>query len=701
MNDLYSAMTAACRNLGVFPPGALPDIDKWEPADIDGDKHGKGDARIKLFPDGEGGIVHNWKSGEQQVFFADAVKTLKPEQRAARYQAIEAARMRAEAELETERKQAASKAAAIWQSAKPAPVDHQYLVAKGIKAHGARLHNGALVISMCDGGEIHSLQFIAPDGEKRFLTGGRVTGCYYGIGTTKGAAALCIAEGFATGATIHEATGYPVAVAFNAGNLEAVARAMRAKLPELRLILCADDDAATEGNPGLTKATEAVHAVGGLLAIPDFGTDRPEGATDFNDMAAQCGREAVKLAIEGASAPARDKPTSGAAGAAGGDPESHIAYRRVSEIQAKPIRWLWQGRIARGKVSMLAGNPGLGKSQVMVSMAAVVSTGGAWPVDRTNCERGNVIFLSAEDDPADTIRPRLEAAGADLQRVFVLDAVVESYRADGGKVVRAFNLTKDMERLGALLAEIGDVALIVIDPITAYLGEADSHKNAEIRALLSPLSDLAAKHGTAVVCVSHLNKSGGGEALMRVTGSMAFVAAARAAFIVAKDQEDDGRRLFLPLKNNIGNDQTGLAFALQSARVISPAGSIETSRVLWESEAVAVTADEVMAPQGDPEQRSATDDARQFLAELLAAGPVRAGQIKKDADGAGLNWRTVQRAADRLGVQRRKEGMTGGWLWNLAPKMTNNNEGDTQVTVTSSGDVVAFGGESGTVEVEI
>lgn len=350
---------------------------------------------------------------------------------------------------------------------------------------------------------------------------------------------------------------------------------------------------------------------------------------------------------------------------------------------------------------MLAGNPGLGKSQVTVSMAAVVSTGGTWPVDRTHCERGHVIFLSAEDDPADTIRPRLEAAGADLSRVFILDAVVENYQADGGKVVRAFNMKTDLTRLGALLAEIGDVALIVIDPITAYLGEADSHKNAEIRALLSPLSDLAAKHGAAVVCVSHLNKSGGGDALTRVTGSMAFVAAARAAFIVAKDQENEARRLFLPLKNNIGNDQTGLAFAVQSAQVKSAAGLIETSRVLWEPEPVTVTANEVLVPQGDPEERSAVEDARQFLAGLLADGPVHAGQIKKDADGAGFNWRTVQRAADRLGVERKKAGMREGWVWNLAPKVTGKAERDTQIMVASSGSVVAFEGGAERVEVEI
>ncbi len=351
---------------------------------------------------------------------------------------------------------------------------------------------------------------------------------------------------------------------------------------------------------------------------------------------------------------ARTDPQLYAGSAPAGDSVGRIAYRRASDIQAKPIRWLWQGRIARGKVSMLAGNPGLGKSQITASMAAIVSIGGSWPVDRTRCEMGNVVILSAEDDAADTIRPRLEAAGADLSRVFILDAVVEGYRSDGGEILRAFNLKTDLARLGAMLDKIGGAALIVIDPITAYLGDADSHKNAEIRALLSPLSDLAAKHGAAVVCVSHFNKATGGEALMRVTGSLAFVAAARAAFVVAKDPENEARRLFLPLKNNIGNDQTGLAFAIQSAQVKSAAGLIETSRVMWESEAVTVTADEAMTQQADPADRDEIDEAKDFLRKLLVGGPVPSKQIKADAKEAGHAWRTVHRAKKPWALRRRR-----------------------------------------------
>ena len=183
---------------------------------------------------------------------------------------MEAMRREREADEIRRKSEAQVRAAAIWNAASPAPDDHAYLTRKRIKAHGARLHKGVLLIPMRADGAIHSLQFIGEGGDKRFLTGGRVAGCYFSIGDTKGAAALCIAEGFATGATIHEATGYPVAVAFNAGNLLAVAKAMREKFPDLPLILCADDDRKTPGNPGLTKATEAARTVGGLLVIPEF-----------------------------------------------------------------------------------------------------------------------------------------------------------------------------------------------------------------------------------------------------------------------------------------------------------------------------------------------------------------------------------------------------------------------------------------------
>jgi AAA domain-containing protein len=341
-----------------------------------------------------------------------------------------------------------------------------------------------------------------------------------------------------------------------------------------------------------------------------------------------------------------------------------IAFRMASDIEAVPIRWLWQDRIARGKVSMIAGNPGLGKSQLTASLAAVVSTGGVWPVDRTKCESGKVVIFSAEDDASDTIRPRLEASGANLEKIAIIDPAPVVEFKDLSEKRRGFNLTEDVSRLDAALTKIGNVALVVIDPITAYLGDTDSHCNAEIRALLSPLSDLAAKHGAAVVCVSHFNKTGGSESAMRIMGSLAFVAAARAAYAVLEDPEDKSRRLFLSIKNNIGDDKNGLAFRIESAQVKSAHGVIQTSRVSWDSKAVQMTANEVLAA-GDSSDRSATDEALDFLRTLLARGPMKAGDVQKEARQAGISEKALRRARERLGIKPEKREFNGGWWWGL------------------------------------
>ena len=381
---------------------------------------------------------------------------------------------------------------------------------------------------------------------------------------------------------------------------------------------------------------------------------------------------------------ADDAAREGAARSGNGSGEA--VYRRLADIEAKPIRWLWPGRIARGKVFMLAGHPGLGKSQAMISMAAIVTIGGTWPVDRAPCERGSVILLSAEDDAGDTIRPRLEAAEADLTRIYVLEAIREPSNRDGSLITRPFNLGEDMARLSDLARKLGDVALIVIDPITAYLGGVDSYKNAEVRGVLAPLAAMAAEVEAAIVCVSHLNKAGGPEAMLRVMGSLGFVAAARAAYLVAKDPEDETRRLFLPMKNNLAEDRGGLAFRVRGRDL---GRGIETSCVEWDADPVTMTADEALTPAADPEERSEMEDAQGFLRELLGDGPVPSKQVRSDADGAGYSWATVRRAQKALGVGAARAGgigSKGSWVWCLPAKVLKNPLGAHTNTLSALGE---------------
>ena len=342
-----------------------------------------------------------------------------------------------------------------------------------------------------------------------------------------------------------------------------------------------------------------------------------------------------------------------------------VLYRQISQVRAQAIRWLWPGKIAKGKVSMIVGNPGLGKSQVCASLASVVSNGGRWPVDRTEAEAGNVIILSAEDDAEDTIRPRLEAAGADLDRVFLLQAI-EAQDESGKPFERSFNLVNDIPRLAALIHEIGGCELVIIDPITAYLGAADSHKNAEVRSLLAPLQTLAAQLGVAVLAVSHLTKSQGTDALQRVQGSVAFAAAARAVWGVTKDKDDPARRLFLPLKNNLGIDNSGYAYRVESFVLPESDPPIGTSHVMWEPDKVTVSADEAFSNVAKNfDEYNALEDAKDFLRGALADGPVDSKQLKADATASGHSWITICRAQRELKINAEKGGFREGWKWRM------------------------------------
>lgn len=242
-----------------------------------------------------------WREGLTQTWCAKSDNAMTDAEREAHRQRIKAMKAQREADLSAAQQQASQTAAVLWQGATVAPAAHEYLTRKGIQPHGVKFDGHRLLIPMRDtAGTLHSLQTIAPDGDKRFMPGGRVKGCYHSIG--KPAGVLIVCEGYATGASIHEATGHAVAVAFNAGNLEPVALALRAKYPDLKIIIAADDDHLTDANPGMTKAHAAALAVGGLVAVPSFPAGRPDKATDFNDLHQLAGADAVRASIDDATA---------------------------------------------------------------------------------------------------------------------------------------------------------------------------------------------------------------------------------------------------------------------------------------------------------------------------------------------------------------------------------------------------------------
>jgi len=335
----------------------------------------------------------------------------------------------------------------------------------------------------------------------------------------------------------------------------------------------------------------------------------------------------------------------------------HAVSRRLVAVQRETLEWLWPGRVPLGKLTLLAGDPGLGKSFVTLDMAARVSRGEAWP-DTPLLEQppGEVVLLNAEDDLADTIAPRLDRMNADDQRIVAIEGVADP----NGR--RHFSLKTDLSRLEEVLEPA--TKLVIIDPIDAYCDRVDSHKNAEVRALLAPLAELVGRHRVAIVAVTHLSKTGGTKAIYRAMGSLAFTAAARAVWAIVKDTADPQRRLFLPAKLNLARDPDGLAYR------------IAHGRVEWETEPVRMHADDAFAAEAaaaEPSRRgSERREAIEWLQEHLAGGLVPASEVIEIGQQFGFSKRTLQRAYKQIGAKPQKESFDGPWMWSLASQDATN-----------------------------
>lgn len=326
--------------------------------------------------------------------------------------------------------------------------------------------------------------------------------------------------------------------------------------------------------------------------------------------------------------------------------------RFLSEYEPEEVRWLWPGRVPLGKLTVLDGDPGLGKSAVTIDMAARVSVGREWP-DNTPCEAGGVVLLNAEDGPADTIRPRLDAAGGDASRVLDLTTI---YSGDGE---RLFSVPEDLDKLRYGIERVG-ARYVVIDPLMAFLsGNVNSHRDQDVRRALAPLARLADQTGAAVLVVRHLNKAVGGNSLYRGGGSVGIVGAARSGLIVAKHPDDEERRVIASLKSNLSRPAPSLVFGLEEA----PGGAV---RVSYKGETTH-SADTLLSAPTDPEERSALDEAVEFLRDALGRGPMYSKFIKKKAKEADISEITLKRAKASLGVKSSKEG-DGSWSWHIPGK---------------------------------
>jgi putative DNA primase/helicase len=340
-----------------------------------------------------------------------------------------------------------------------------------------------------------------------------------------------------------------------------------------------------------------------------------------------------------------------------------------SDLTPEPVRWLWHEWLALGKLHILAGAPGQGKTTIAIAFAATLTSGGRWP-DRSRCEIGNVLIWSGEDDPADTLLPRLLAAGADRSRCHF----VVGTRIDGE--VQSFDPARDMAGLEHEAARIGGIKLLIVDPVVSAVA-GDSHKNTEVRRALQPLVDLASRLDAAVLGISHFSKGGaGGDPATRVVGSIAFTAVARVVLVAAKVNSEEGedRRILARGKSNIGPDDGGFEYHIEQAE---PLPGICASYIAWGNGVTGTARELLTEPDGQDvkgHDKSAVDAAVDFLRQVLSDGPTPFKSVKENATEAGVSWASIRRAADYLKVIKTK-GVGGVWYWKLPQSMNQGAQG--------------------------
>lgn len=349
----------------------------------------------------------------------------------------------------------------------------------------------------------------------------------------------------------------------------------------------------------------------------------------------------------------------------------------LSTVRAERVLWLWPGRLPAGKLVVLDGDPAVGKSTLSVDLAARLTLGRPWP-DGEDCPSGDVLVLSAEDGLADTIRPRLDAAGADVTRVHALTEV--RYTDDEGRN-RARSVTlADVRVIEEAVTRVS-AKLVVVDVLMAFLpGKVDSHRDQDIRSVLSELAGMAERTGCCLLLLRHLNKATGGNPLYRGGGSIGIVGAARAALLAAHDPDDDSRRVLAVTKSNLAAMPGALAYQL----VDSPDHGC--ARVEWLG-ATGHQAGDLLGRREDDGDRTERDEAAEWLIDYIETngGEVRAGDALKAAAQDGIAKTTLTRARQRAGVTSVKAGMSGGWVWSIGARRDHEGtEGTSSQSVGSS-----------------
>jgi hypothetical protein len=329
---------------------------------------------------------------------------------------------------------------------------------------------------------------------------------------------------------------------------------------------------------------------------------------------------------------------------------------RAADVKPQTVKWLWSPRIPRGKITILQGDPGCGKTHIALSLATTVTRGARFFDEPAELDRApeNVVYLSSEDGIEDTLQPRLARMGADLERVFFLRGW--RFRDANGSDPHPITL-KDVQLIEKALDDHFPVGLVVLDPIQAFLGEIDMHRANEVRPLLSALGRIAEGHGCAALVLMHMSKAPAARAMYRGLGSIDFAAAARSILLAGVDPKEPCRRGLVHIKSSLAPVADAVGYALDPAFGFKWTGASN------------LTAAALTAPEPVDGDRSALDEAVAFLEEVLADGGRSSKEVLLGARQAGVTEPTLRRAKEKLGVKavRLSDGNKGcgTWGWRL------------------------------------